>query len=195
MFVFHAQVATVQEAVFVDDLGRGCRVVVIAFHGVVTSVAHFTLYAYRTFFARFRIDHADFGEFVITAYRIVADFRRIVDARMCHAGRCFRQPVYAGHAHEHFFFHLLHQFHRAKGACHDAGAEGGQVEHAEHRVIELGDEHGRNAVKGRAPFLVDGGEYDQRIEFFDHDLCASMRQDVHGGEHDTEAVEQRHAAA
>ena len=92
MFVFHAQVATVQEAVFVDDLGRGCRVVVIAFHGVVPPVAHFTLYAYRTFFARFRIDHADFGKFVVTAHRIVADFRRIVDARMRHAGRCFRQP-------------------------------------------------------------------------------------------------------
>lgn len=91
----------------------------------------------------------------------------------------FRQPVYAGHAHEHFSSTCFISS-TGQRACHDAGAEGGQVEHAEHRVIELGDEHGRNAVKGRAPFLVDGGEYDQRIEFFDHDLCASMRQDVHG---------------
>ena len=114
---------------------------------------------------------------------------------MRHTGRCFRQPVYTGYTHEHFFFHLFHQLYGAKGACHDAGAEGGQIEHAEHRMIEFGDEHGRNAIKGRAPFFVDGGEYDQRIEFFDHDLCASMCQDVHGGEHDTETVEQRDAAA
>ena len=43
----------------IDDFGCRGRVVVIAFHGIVTSVAHFTLYAYRTFFSRFRIDHAD----------------------------------------------------------------------------------------------------------------------------------------
>ena len=31
-------------------------------------------------------------------------------------------------------------------------------------MVQLGNEHGRNPVQGRAAFLVDGGKYQQRVK-------------------------------
>lgn len=57
--------------------------------------------------------------------------------------------------------------------------------------MQFGNEHGRYAVESRTAFLVYGSQYEQRVEAFYHDLCAAMRQAVHGGQYHTEAMEQR----
>ena len=56
-------------------------------------------------------------------------------------------------------------------------------------MVELSDEHGGHAIDGRAPFLVDGGEYEQGVKLLNHHLCAAVRQAVHGGQHHAEAME------
>ena len=62
-------------------------------------------------------------------------------------------------------------------------------------MVEFGDEHGRHSIERRTPFLMYGGKYDERVELLDHDLCASMGETVHGGEHHAEAMEERHTDA
>src|SRR5690242_21499634 len=47
------------------------------------------------------------------------------------------------------FRSLLHHLDRARRARHDPGAQRGQVEAREVRVVQLGDEHRRHAVERR----------------------------------------------
>ena len=122
VFVHYAQVARVQEAVFVDDRGGRFGVFVITFHDVVTLAAHLALYADRTLFVRLRVEHFHFDERQRTSYRGSPDFRRVGHPRSGHAGRTLRQSVYADDVLAvHLFHYLLHRFDRAGGSGHDAG--------------------------------------------------------------------------
>ena len=145
--------------------------------------------------ARLRVDDAHLGVLEVAAHGVVARFGRVIYAAVRHARRGLRQAVDAGHLHEHLFLHLLHQFHGAERARHDARAQAAHVEHAEHRVVQLGDEHRGHAVEGRATLLVDGGQHHQRVEALHHHLRAAVRQAVHRGQHHAEAVEQGDADA
>ena len=133
--------------------------------------------------------------FKVAPYGVATHIKRVVNACGGHAGGSFRQAVDAGHFHIHLFFHLLHQFHRAKGARHDACAQAGHVKEVEHGVVQLGNEHRRHAVECRTAFLVYRSKNHQRVETFHHDLCTAMSEAVHRGKHHAEAVEQGHAAA
>ena len=119
----------------------------------------------------------------------------VVDAGVRHAGRGFRQAIDTGHLHEHLLLHLLHQLDGAERASHDTGAQARHVEHVEHGMVQLSDEHGGHAVEGRTAFLMDGGQDDERVEALHHDLGAAVGQAVHRGQHHAEAVEQGDADA
>ncbi len=190
VLVLYSKVSRVQEAVLVNDFGCSFRVFVVPFHGVVAAVAHFTLYAYRTFFSGFGVDDFYFRMLKVVPYGVATYVERVVYPGGRHSGSSFGQPVNAGYLHVHFLFHLLHQLYRAEGTCHDARTEAGHVEHIEHRMVQFGNEHGGYAVKRRAAFLVNGSEHYQRVEAFHHYFCAAVCQAVHGGKYHTEAMEQ-----
>ena len=195
VLVLHSKVSRVQETVLVNDFGRGFRVFVVTLHGVVSAVAHFTLYAYGTLFSGFGVDNLYFRMFKVVSYGIATYIERVVYPGGGHSGSSFGQPVNAGHLHVHFLFHLLHQLYRAEGTCHDTRTEAGHVEHVEHRMVQFGNEHGGYAVKCRAALLVDRGEHYQRVEAFHHYFCTAVCQAVHGGKYHAKAVEQWYADA
>ena len=193
---FHAQVAGVEIAVAVDDFGGGFGHFVIPFHDVVAFAAHFALYADGTLFEGFGVDdfHVDFGQGA--SYGGGAHFHRVVHAALSHAGRSFGKSVHAGDfGHVHFIHDFAHQPFGAERACHDAGAQRREVEHGEHRVVELGDEHRGHAVEGGAPLAVYGGEHHEGVEFFEHHGAGAVGDDCHDAQHDAEAVEQGHGQA
>ena len=95
----------------------------------------------------------------------------------------------------HFVGDGSHQLDGAEGTGHDAGAQRGQVEEVEHRMVHLGDEHGGYAVEGGAAFFMYRGEYHERVEFFHHHLSTAVGEHVHGGQYHAEAVEEGDAAA
>ena len=196
LLVFHAQVAAMQEAVLVDNLGGRFRILVITLHDEVTFATHFTLFAHSAFFARFGIQHLDFRERIFLADRSATLFEGVFDDRVRHAWRTFSQAIDTGDVRNvHLLRYRAHQFNWAKRAGHDAGTERSEVEHREHRMIQLGDEHGRDAIQSRASFLMDRRQDDERIELFDHDLRCAMCQDGHRSQYHAEAMEKRDAAA
>ena len=69
-----------EEAVLINDFGRGLRILVVPFHIVIAPVTHFTLYTYRAFFSGFRIDNHDFGMFKIMSYSIATHIEWVVNA-------------------------------------------------------------------------------------------------------------------
>ena len=170
-----------QEVVFIEYFRRSFRVLIISFHGVVSTITHFSLYAYGTFFSCFRIDNFYFRKFEITSYSITTDIKRVVNTGGCHARSGFGEPIYAGHFHVHFLFYLFHQFDGTKRTCHNSCAETGHIEHVEHRMMQFGYEHGRNSVECGTAFFVNGCQYYKRIETFYHHLGTTMGQAVHGG--------------
>ena len=60
--------------------------------------------------------------------------------------------------------HLVHDFGRARGACHDTRAQARNISLLEVVVFECRDEHGRNAVQARAGLCFDGVEHSPGIE-------------------------------
>ena len=67
-------------------------------------------------------------------------------------------------AHMHFANDALHDFDRAWGARHYAGAQTAQVILGKIRMIEFGDEHGRHAMQRRAALGGNCFEYGFRFE-------------------------------
>ena len=64
----------------------------------------------------------------------------------------------------HVLHHPVHQLHGTGRAGHDAGAQRSEVEAVETRVLELGDEHGRHTVQGRAVFGCNRFQHSARLE-------------------------------
>ena len=96
-----------------------------------------------------------------------AALERIVDARSGADRARLGHAVGDGDfAHVHVGDAALHHLDRAGRARHDAGAQRRQIEARELRMVELGDEHGRHAVKRGAALRRDGLERRQRIETF-----------------------------
>ena len=59
-------------------------------------------------------------------------------------------------------------------------------------MVQLGDEHCRDAVEGRAALFVHGCQHFERVEVLDHHHCGAMRNHGAEGQHAAEAVEKRH---
>ena len=89
-----------------------------------------------------------------------------------------------------------HDLDRARRARHHAGAQAGQVESREIRMVEFGDEHRRHAVERGAAFLGHGLQGRQRIEALagEHDRGA-MRHAGQHADHHAEAMIHRHRDA
>ena len=178
-----------QEVVFIDHFCRCFRIFIISFHGVISTVAHLTLYANRTFLTSFRVDHFYFRKFKITPYRITTYIKRIINTRSCHTRCSLCQSIHTSHLHIHFLFYLLHQFDRTQRTCHNTCTKTRHIKEIKHRMMQLGNKHSRYSIKSRATFFMNGSQYNQRIETFHHYLRTTMSQTVHGSQHHSETME------
>ena len=195
LFVLHAQVARVQIAVLVYHLGSGCWVLVVTLHHVESLTAHLALHAHWALLARLWVEHLHVAEWEVATYGLASLLEGIVQAGLRHTRRTLGESIHAGDGHKHLFAHLLHQLYRAQTSCHDTRTQTGQVEHVEHRVVQLGDEHRGHTIQGRTALLSHRCQHHQRVEFLNHHLGTSVRQAVHRGQHHAKAVEQRHTYA
>ena len=178
-----------QEVIFINHFSRSFRILIIPFHRIISTIAHFALYAYRTFFAGFRINHSDFCKFKVASYRITTYIKRIIDAGSGHTGSGFSQSVYTGNLHVHLFFYLFHQFNRTQRTCHYTGTQTRHIKQVEHRMMQLGNKHRRHSVKSRTAFFMNGSQHDQRVKPLYHHLCTPMSQTVHRSQHHSKTME------
>ena len=90
-----------------------------------------------------------------------------------------------------------HDFDGAGRARHDAGAQAGQIEAVELRMLQFGDEHGGHAVERGGALGVDRFERGERVELRARAGSAPRRSTTrhHGADHAAEAVVQRHGRA
>ena len=181
-----------QEVIFINHFSRSFRVFIISFHRIISTVAHFSLHTYRTFFSSFGINYSDFSKFKVTSYRITTYIKRIIDAGCSHTGSCFCQSVYTGNLHIHLFFYLFHQFNRTQRTGHYASTQTRHIEQIKHRMVQLGNKHSRHPVEGRTAFFMNGRQHYQRIKPLYHHLRTTMSQTVHRSQHHSKTMEQRH---
>ena len=144
-----------QESVLVDDLGSSGWILVVALHDVEALAAHLALYAHGTFLARFRVEHLDLDKRIVAANSGATLFEGVVQAGLCHTWRRLCQTVHTGNGHKHLFADLLHQFHRTERTSHDARTQAAEVEHREHRMVQLGYKHRGYTINGGTAFLMD----------------------------------------
>ena len=144
-----------------------------------------------------RIDDLDFKMRLDAAYRRDAAPQRIVSRALeAHRARLGHAVGDGDFVQVHLVDRAFHHFDRARRAGHDAGAQRGQIEAPELRMIELRDEHGRHAVQRGAAFLGHGFERHQRIEAFARKHHAgAVRQRRKIAQHHAEAVIERHRDA
>ena len=62
-------------------------------------------------------------------------------------------------------------------------------------MVQLGDEHCRNAAENRTFLLLDGGQDKKRIKLFHRNNRRTMRDHRHHAEDQPETVEEGHAEA
>ena len=195
LLVLHAQVARVQIAVLVYHLGRGCGVLVVTLHHVESLAAHLALHAYGALLARLGVEHLHVYKRIVATHGLASLLEGVVQAGLRHTRRTLGESIHAGDGHIHLLAHLLHQLYRAQTSGHDTRTQTGQVEHIEHRVVQLGYKHRGHTIEGCTALFGHRCQHHQRVEFLDHHLGTSVCQAVHSGQHHAEAVEQRHAHA
>ena len=195
-FVAGAEVAGVQPAVLVDDGGGLFGHLVVALHDVVAAAADFALGVGGQGLVGGGVEDGDFDAGEGGADGGDAEFDGVGAVGLGHAGGGFGEAVDGGDFDDvHVGDDAFHDFDGADGAGHDAGAEGGHVEHLEHGVGVHGDEHGGDAVEDGAFFLVDGGEAEEGVEGFDDDEGGAVGEDGHDAEGDAETMEEGHLEA
>ena len=149
--VHHGEVAGVHPPVGVDGVGRARLVVPVARHHRVAARAELAGLATRQRVAGRRIGDADLDVRVGPPDRRRAVVQRVVGQRLRRHRRRLGHAVADRHVgHVHAVDARLHHLDRARRAGHHAGAQARQVVGVELRVGELGDEHRRHAVQGRA---------------------------------------------
>ena len=186
-----------EPAVLVDGLGGLLGHVVVALHDVVAAAAEFARGVWGDDGAGFGVDDLDFDEGLSLSDGFGASLEGgFVGVGHGEDGRGLGESVGDGDfAHAHLLDAGLDDIDGADGAGDDAGAEAGEVEHAEHGVVQLGDVHGGHAVDGGRLRVLDGGQHDERVEVLDHDGGGAVAEDGHDAQHTAEAVEQRHRQA
>ena len=182
-----------QIAVLVDHLGRSLWILIIALHHIKALAAHLTLHANGAFLAGFGVEHLHIYKWEIASHSSTTLLKSVVQAGLRHTRRALGQSVHAGNRHIHLFRYLLHQLDRTERSGHDTCTQATQVEHREHRVIQLGYEHRRHTVNGGTTLFVYRGQHYQWVELLNHHLGTAVSQAVHRGQHHTKAVEQGHA--
>ena len=136
-----------EESVRVDNLCCSLWILVVTLHCVVTAVTHLTLNSYRTLLTGLRIDNLHFSELVVPTYSRTTHLKRIVDTGLCHTWGRLCKSVHTGNLHEHLLLHPSHKLDRTKRSGHNTDAEARHVEHIEHRMVKLGDEHCRHTIE------------------------------------------------
>ena len=152
-------------AVRINGRGGLLLIIPIAQHDAVSTGAEFACHAALHGLPRGRIDDLDFHVRVHLPDRS----HPLVDRRVQPGLRGHR----AGFGHAIGDLHTVqvhapdgrvHDFHRARGARHDAGAQTVQFEAFEFRVFELGNEHGRHAMQRRGTLILHGLQHGSRIK-------------------------------
>src|SRR5574337_62687 len=195
--VHRREIAGVQPAVLVDRLGGARLVFPVAVHHAVAAGAELAGHARRDRRAGVRVDDLDLDVRLHGA----DGGHALVERRVGPALATDRAGL--GHAvgnrhlgHVHVADDPLHHLGRARRAGHDAGAQAGQVELLEARMVELGDEHRRHAVQAGAVLGLHRLEHGQRVERVVRvDDAAAVRDAGQVAEHHAEAVVQRHRNA
>ena len=184
-------------ALGVDGFGCLGRIVPVAVHDRVAARTQLTALAWRN-------DDAGVG---------VNDLHLQMRLHLTHGGHTFGQrrggaalaAHRAGFGHAvgdgdfrqvHVVHHPLHHGGGARRAGHDAGAQRGQIEFLESRVVQLGDEHGGHAVQAGAFFVLHRFQHGERVEaVIGVDDGGAMREAGQVAQHHAEAVVQRHGNA
>src|SRR5690242_19763199 len=181
----------------VDGLGGLVRLVPVTDHHRVAAGAQLAGGTARYGPAGLRVDDLDLEVRPDTAHGGYPAVERVVGTGLGRHRRGFRHAVadpYLGHAHP--LDDLLHHLDRAWRACHDAGAQAGQVVVAEVGYGQLRDEHGGHAVQRGTAFGLHGPQGRDRVEGRsrdDHARTVAGRGEV---AHDhAEAVVERHRDA
>jgi alanyl-tRNA synthetase len=119
ILILDSKVSRVQESICINHLCSSLRILVVTFHGIVTTVTHLSLNSYRTFLSCFRVENLHLSKLIITSYSCATHLERVVHARMRHSWRCLSKSINTGHLHVHLLFHLSHEFNRTKRTRHD----------------------------------------------------------------------------
>ena len=191
MVVHDGQVAGVQPVFTVYGTGGFVRHLVVPPHDVVATGAEFTLLAGGKGFAGFDVYDLDLHIRQRTADGGDAQFDGVIGTGLGDNGGGFGLAVGDGYFRGvHLGIYFFHDFDGAVGAGHDAGAQGGQVEGAEFRVLKFSDEHGRDAVDSGAFLFFYSLENFQRVEYFHRYHGGAVGDAGHDGKDAAEAVEE-----
>ena len=186
-----------QPSVAVNDLGGSRRVVVVALHLHVTAGTDLSGLTNRHNAAGLRVHDDKFGVREHTPDGCDTPFKTVIGGGHGNARCGLGQTIHDDDLfHVHLVADLPHPLNRTGGTGHDTGTETGEVIAGEVRVFKFCDEHGRNTVHRRAPFILNG---------FHHCLGVKERgRDHHGGpvrhachirEHHAKAVIERNRNA
>src|SRR5678815_4381606 len=119
---------------------------------------------------------------------------RIVHRTLERNRRGLRHAVADGDLpHVHAIDHLLHQFHRTRGAGHHAGAQTRKVALCKARMLEHRDEHGWHAMQRSASLRFESAEHGfgaEALIWIDHRRAVRDADEI--AEHHAETVVQRH---
>ena len=151
----HRDVAGVQPTVGVDRFVGGLLHPVVAEHHVVAAHTELALLTLRhlSTIAVHQLDR-DPGEG--PAHGLHPPLDRVIQAGERHAGRGLREPVGDRDlANAHVIDHPVHHFDRAWAPGHDPRAQGGEIAVLERLILQLRDEHRRNAVDHGGALLLD----------------------------------------
>src|SRR5215469_15167701 len=163
--VHHGQVAGVHPAGGVDGLGRLGWLVPVAEHHRVATGAQLAMPAARHWPAGIRVDHLNLEVRMDPADGRHAPVQVVIGRGLGRDWRGLGHPVADRHlGHVHLADDPLHHLDRARRACHDSGAQAGQVVAGEIRQSQLRDEHGRHPVERGALLRLHGGKRRGRVE-------------------------------
>ena len=141
----------------VDRLAGRLLVVPVAPHDDVAAAAQLARRPTRHDHAGGRVDDLDLDVRVDPADGGHPPLERVVGRALGGDGRGLCHAVGNRHLGDvHHGLHLFHHLDRARRAGHDAGAQRAEVEVLEAWVLELADEHRRHAVEGGAALLLHG---------------------------------------
>ncbi|TPW09004.1 MAG: hypothetical protein FD127_4282 [Acidimicrobiaceae bacterium] len=196
MLVDGADVTRMQPTILVDS--SSCRLghLVVALHDVVAATAVLARHAWRAVLAGLRVDDAHLDLVVLASDGLALALERVVRRGLREHRAGLGEPVADGHLGSvHLVDDLLHRLDRARRTGHDSGAQAREVEHVEHRMRELRNEHRRHAVECGRALLLHCRQHDDRIETLDHDHRRAVCKHGEHTEHAPETVEERHRQA
>src|SRR5215212_1052573 len=165
VLVHDRQVACVQPAVVVYDLGRLVLHLVVPLHDEVPPGPQLALLARLAVSARLDADYTHLGLGQRTAHGRDPQLERVVGACLGDNGAGLGLAVsYGDLRRPHDVNDLLHHLHRARRTGHYSGPQRARVVILEVGMLELCYEHSRHTEHRRAPLLVHSLQDLLRVE-------------------------------